>query len=244
MRAVSGIGRRCRTFALFFLVLASVGWARDKHVFVIHVAPPVNPETVQVGYFVTGDFGGVGDFRVDTRAQEIEIRLDQTSKPPKTLKAWLYASGCEFGLIRVDDLKMSDHEAQFACKALPTIDILAEFPRPAALKAYDLEVEVNYIPTWALRYFGITDGFVAPVRIATAAADLDGSFRFELPDFTKDPLFTSVEKNAWITFSVRERRAGNIVGELKAPESITDPLGMKVQATYLSPLMFTFVPAR
>src|SRR5450759_1795909 len=90
MRVVSGTGPRCRTGAcallLFCLAHVSIGSAKDKHLFVIHVAPPVNPETVQVGYFVTGDFGGVGDFRVDTREQEIDIRLDQTSKPPKTLK--------------------------------------------------------------------------------------------------------------------------------------------------------------
>jgi len=213
----------------------SIGSAKDKHLFVIHVAPPVNPETVQVGYFVTGDFGGVGDFRVDTREQEIDIRLDQTSKPPKTLKALLYAPGCEIGVISVDDLKVSDRETQFACKRLPSLDITAGFPRPAILKAYDLEVEVSYMAGWAHSFFGILDGSVSQFRVATVPAGRDGSFRFELPDFTKDPLFTTVEKDAWLSFSVRERRAGNIVGELK---------GLRIQDNYPSPLMFTFVPAR
>src|SRR5215831_2881846 len=151
MRVVNGTGstlsRTVRICSLVFLgaALASAGKVDKKHLFLIRVAPPVNPESVQVHYYLTGDFGAHGGFQVETHDQEIVIRLDQTSKPPKTLKAVLYAPGCEIDLIRADDLKNGDHEAQFDCHPLPALDIPAAFPRPAALNAYQLDVETNYI---------------------------------------------------------------------------------------------------
>ncbi len=239
MRVAGGIGQRLRAGALALccvLGMAGASMAKDKHVFVIHVAPPVNPETVQVGYFVTGDFGGAGNFRVETGEQEIGIRLDQTSKPPKTLKALLYAPGCEIALIRVDDLKVSEREAQFNCKPLPSIDIAAEFPRPAVLKGLNLEVDVNYVAEWSHDFFGITDGTVQTFRIATVSLGRDAAFRFELPDFSKDRLFDSLENKAYLTFHLRERGSGNFVAELKGLD--------KIQANYPQPLIFTFVAMR
>jgi len=237
-----------RACALLFLwaVLVSAGRGGDKkHLFLIHVAPPVNPESVQIHYFMTGDFGGHGGFQVETHDQEIAIRLDQTSKPPKSLKAVLYAPGCEIDLIRADDLRNGDHEAQFACHPLPALDIPAVFPRPAELNPYQLDVEVNYIAPWAHEFFGIADGAAMSIMIASITAGRDGSFRLHLPDFSKDPLYATLEKNAELHFYVRERSSGNLVAELKGPDSLTSPSGgMRIDAQFPTSLSFSFVASR
>jgi hypothetical protein len=237
-----------RATALLFLwvALASAGRGGDKkHLFLIHVAPPVNPESVQIHYFMTGDFGGHDGFQVETHDQEIAIRLDQTSKPPKSLKAVLYAPGCEIDLIRADDLRNGDHEAQFACRPLPALDISAAFPRPAALNPYQLDVEVNYIAPWSHEFFGVGDGAAMTILIASVTAGRDGSFRLHLPDFSKDPLYGTVGKNAELHFYVRERSSGNVVAELKGPDSLMSPSGgMRIEGNYPVPLTFMFVASR
>src|SRR5437588_10277591 len=118
MREVNGIGLKpswmIRAWSLVLLCAAAASAGRGgdkKHLFLIRVAPPVNAESVQVHYLLTGDFGAHDGFQVETQEQEIAIRLDQTSKPPKSLKAVLFAPGCEIALIRADDLKNGDHEA-------------------------------------------------------------------------------------------------------------------------------------
>ena len=250
MHVVNGIGLgRSLGFSLLLLfcaALASAGRGGDKkHLFVIHVAPPVSPEAVQVRYLMTGDFGGHAGFQVETQGQEIAIRLDQTSKPPKTLKAVLYASGCEIALIRADDLKTGDHETQFACHPLPALDISASFPRPAVLSPYQLDVEINYVAAWGHQFFGIGDGAALTIQVAAVTAGRDGSFRFQLPDFSKDPLYSSTEKDAELHLYVRERASGNVIAELKAPDSVVSQSGgMRIAGSYPVPLMFSFVTAR
>ncbi len=229
---------------LLCAALASGGRGGDKkHLFLIRVAPPVNPESVQVHYFMTGDFGGHDGFQVETRDQEIAIRLDQTSKAPKSLKAILYAPGCEIGLIRADDLKNGDREADFTCHALPALDIPAAFPRPAELNPYQLDVEVNYFAPWAHEFFG--EGSALNIPVASITAGRDGTFRLHLPDFSKDPLYATFGKTAELHFYVRERSSGNLVAELKGPDSLASPSGgMRIEGSYPAPLSFRFLAAR
>jgi hypothetical protein len=232
---------------LFFCVaLTTAAWGSDKkHLFLIRVAPPVNPESVQVRYFLTGDFGGHDGFQVETHEQEVAIRLDQTSKPPKSLKAVLYAPGCEIDLIRADDLKNGDREAEFACHPLPILDIPAGFPRPAALNPYQLDVEVSYLASWAHEFFGAGDGAAMTILVASVTAGKDGSFHLRLPDFSKDPLYASLEKNAELHFYVRERSSGNLVAELKGPDSLVSKSGgMRIDAAYPATLAFSFLASR
>ena len=250
MRVVNGIGltssRTLRTCSLLLLcaAMAAAGRGGDKkHLFLIRVTPPVNPESVQVHYYLTGDFGGYGGFQVETHEQEIAIRLDQTSKPPKSLKAVLYAPGCEINLIRADDLKNGDREAQFDCHPLPAFDIPAAFPRPAALTPYQLDVEVDYIAPWTHEFFG--EGAAMRIMVGSVTAGRDGSFRLHLPDFSKDPLYSTLGKNAELHFYVRERSSGNVVAELKGPDPLTLPSGgMRIDAQYPAPLSFSFLASR
>ena len=252
MREVNGTGlARRRTIhlcslALFCAGVAIAGRGGDKkHLFLIRVAPPVNPESVQVHYLLAGDFGTYGGFQVDTHEQEIAIRLDQTAKAPKNLKAVLYAPGCEIALIRADDLRNGDHEAQFVCRPLPALEIPAAFPRPAEFNPYQLDVEVSYIAPWAQDFFGVSNTAVLNLPILSVPAGRDGSFRLQLPDFSKDPLFSSFGKTAELHFYVRERSSGNLIAELKGPDSVVSPSGgMRIEANYPAPLAFTFIAVR
>jgi hypothetical protein len=83
------------------------------------------------------------------------------------------------------------------------------------------------------------------ILVASVTAGRDGSFRLHLPDFSKDPIYTTVGKNAELHFYVRERSSGNVIAELKGPDALTSASGgMRIEGNYPAPLAFSFVTAQ
>src|SRR5260370_23483988 len=116
-------------FGLFFGFLASCLAAQggaNENIFTISVAAPTSPKDVQVRYFLTGDFGV---YSSSTTARgvdnKIAIRSVDEAKSRRTLKAIVYAPGCQFVTIRVDDLAASSREVEFQCQKLPTTQVRA-----------------------------------------------------------------------------------------------------------------------
>jgi hypothetical protein len=85
----------------------------------------------EVRYFLTGPFGGYGAFVRGAEADgTYRIPLTQNGKPANTLKAILYARGCQFSLISMDLATTPTRSAMFECLPLSTITLSGQVSPP------------------------------------------------------------------------------------------------------------------
>jgi hypothetical protein len=185
-----------------------------EDIFTISVAPPTPAKDVQVRYFFTGEFGGHGSSEtVPADGNKLLIKTGVEGKSAKTFKAIAYAPGCQLVTISVDDLTAGNRQGDFHCLKLPTIQLHGRID-PIRLGQRKLQVEALYVCHWAMPFFGIKDGSTSPLELGSVAISSDGSFTLELPDFTADPTWPSISKDAELMFYLRDPVAGKPVGDL------------------------------
>jgi len=100
-----------------------------------------------------------------------------------------------------------------------------------------IEVTAVYNVRWAGKFFGLP----RPVRgliLANTKMESDGSFAFDLPDFTADPLWDSLSHDASLTFALIDTSNGMPLAELSAPGDLSLGSGLKVEARYPSTIEF------
>jgi hypothetical protein len=90
------------------------------------------------------------------------------------------------------------------------------------------EIEVTYLADWDHRFFGIEDGPVTTIRVATAFPDQMGQFEIPLPDFHAQSDLGDGE----FQFTLRQTRTRNIIAFLQPTGSLVGSRGLKVQASY------------
>jgi hypothetical protein len=235
--------RRPRVFALVLVAfvgscLASDGSSSDK-IFTITVPPPTLPKNVQVRYFLSGEFGGVFSSSTATGTEDkIVIRTEHESKAATSFKAIVYSPGCQFVTISVDDLSASDRQGEFQCQKLPTTLLRGRVPT-SGTQGKDLQVEVLYVCSWAPQFFNIGQGAISPFVLDKVPVATDGSFSIELPDFSSDPLWASLSKNAALTFYLVDAATGHPLNTLAPPESLSQGSSLKVAASYPGEVQFT-----
>ena len=100
----------------------------SKNIFAIQVDPSVNAEELQVRYFMTGDFGGLGGFQVEQRGEHrIVIHTEEKGMAAKTLKIAFYAPHCQIQTTSVDDLSESSREVNSTALLLAISSFKASF---------------------------------------------------------------------------------------------------------------------
>jgi len=115
------------------------------------------------------------------------IPLEQEGKPAITLKAILYARGCQFTVLSVDLLSDATRNATFECLQLSTITLRGRIsPPPSGAGA--LDVEIRYLSSWDHKFFGFSDGIVQSFSVGKASLNAGGRFQIQIPDFSKDPI--------------------------------------------------------
>ena len=115
---------------------------------------------MEVRYFLTGAFGGYGSFVRDPGEDgAYRIPLEQKGKPAITLKAILYARGCQFTILSVGLMTNPTRSATFECNQLSTTTLRGRISSPP-LNTVDLDVEVRYLSSWDHRFFGNIDGAI------------------------------------------------------------------------------------
>jgi hypothetical protein len=219
--------------ALILIFLAPCFAAQDSgsgDIFTIVVAKPTIAKDVQVRYFFTGEFGGYGSSISDPVAgNKVVIKTGVEGKSAKTFKAIVFAPGCQFVTITVDDLNASNRQGDFQCQKLPTVQLHGRVDR-LQLGQRDLQVEALYVCDWAMSYFGIADGSVSPLSLGQVSLAADGSFTLEVPDFTADPTWPSISKEAELMFFLKDAQADKRMGLLVASASRTG--NVHVAASY------------
>jgi hypothetical protein len=236
-----------RAIPLFVLSLPGLASADAPPVnsFVIHVETASHRADLQVHYFMTGIFGGVGGYNftlVDDDGLLIPTEYEQ--KPAKTLRMVLYMPGCQVQLIRLDNLQAASREADFHCYHLATVRLRGKLDSSMIPFDQDPEVRVEYVAQWSHPFFGIMDGPVMTLGVGSTSITPDGFFVIDLPDFAADPISSNVGKDAYFMSTVRSRKSGNILAGLEADEPFrATPVGdLKIELEYPSPVAFFALP--
>lgn len=222
----------------FALSLAAQTTSSDE-VFTISVVPPTSTKDVQVRYFLNGDSAVQQSSSIaKPDEQNILVKTGAEGKPAKSFRAIVFAPGCQFVTIREDDLAASKRQAEFQCQKLTTVPLTgkADISRFAGR---DMQVEALYVCDWAGQFFGTPGLAISPFNVGKAKMASDGSFSIELPDFSGDPLWNNLGRNATLMFSLVDASTGERVARLAAPRDLSRKGSLKVASSYPAAIQFT-----
>jgi len=199
--------------------------------FTISVAPPTSAKDLQLRYFVSDETGvRWSSTLAKATDNEIQISANTAQRPAKTLKVLAYAPGCQFVTFTVDDLATSARQGNFQCDKLPSTQLRGTVPAPSGQQQQ--QVEAMYVVNWASKFFGVPGASISPLALAQAPVGADGSFQMDLPDFTADPLWQSLSRNAGLMFFLKDKATGRRIAELQPPASLARSGNLKVAANY------------
>jgi hypothetical protein len=190
-------------------------------------------EDVQIDYFMGGSFGGYGDFvRTEKNRLTYNIYASVNGHPAKGIKVIAYLPGCEIATLDIPVLSARS-ERHLPCKPLASITLLGRILPVSMTLEEPTEVEVSYLAMWDHQFFGISDGMVTTIRLATVVPDDNGRFEVKLPDLYKQKLGDGL-----FQFLLRHSITGNIIASLRPLESDTDSDGLKVRSSYPPVMQF------
>ena len=200
-------------------------------IFTISVAAPISAKDVQVRYFLTDQSGERWTSTATAASSDkLVIRAADAGKTPKTFNAFAYAPGCQFVTFTAQDLASSTRQGDFQCQKLPTVELRGKIALPAG--DHQMQVESMYVARWAGKFFSVPGLSISPLAVTKATVDADGSFVMDLPDFTLDPLWNTLSKDATLMFFLTDTASGHRVAGLKAPAALSRAGNLKVAATY------------
>ena len=211
----------------------------SENTFTIEVDPSVKTEELQVRYFMTGDFGGLGGFQVEQDGEHrIVIRTEEKGMAAKTLKIAFYAPHCHVQTISVDELSQSSREGGFHCTPLGDIRLQGKFSLGPTTPDQKIEVLIQYLGFWGHSFFGITDGTVLSFDVAKSAITRDGSFQLFLPNFAEDGGSSSQREDSCFAVYVRDAALGYVLAELMPPAAISRAGNLKIIPSYPQTIEF------
>jgi len=197
-------------------------------------------ETVQIHYFMTGPFGGYGGFvKAEQNVHAYRIEAAVKGIAASRIKTILYAPGCEIATFDDPLPGPSTVSEQFTCRKLPTVSLTGRIVPESAPRGQKPEVAISYLARWDHAFFGIVDGMVTQIWIATAVLDAEGMFQVQLPDFGRDPIASSRPDSVGeFQFWLRDVGTGNTMGSLEPSEFKTGLSGLRIQSWYPEGLAF------
>jgi hypothetical protein len=210
-----------------------------EDIFTIAVAPPISTKDVQVRYVLNGN-PQIQQSSTFARPedQRILIKNSADAMPAKSIRAIVFAPGCQFATIKADDLAAGSRQAEFQCQKLSTTPLHGKADT-ASLSGRDLQVEALYLCNWAGQFFGVQGLAISPFSVAKARVENDGSFALDLPDFSADPLWANVSHNATLMFFLVDASTGAHLARLSAPGNISRRGALKIAASYPAEIQFS-----
>jgi hypothetical protein len=191
----------------------------NQDIFTISVAAPTSAKDVQVRYFLSGDPAVQQSSSIaNPDENRIVVKTGAEGKPAKSFKAIVFAPGCQFATIQADDLAASTRQAPFECQKLNTTPL--------------------YVCNWAGPFFGVPGLAISPLAIGKAKMETDGTFAFELPDFSADPLWANMAHNASLMFFLVDASNGEHLARLTAPANLSRKGSLKVATSYPAEIQF------
>ena len=205
----------------------------------IFLPKSVPSESVQGQYMQSGPFGGSGGYiKATPNVANYEIEAGVNGSAANAVRIILYAEGCQTEKLVVF-VRKSIEEREFVCEPLPTIAFRGEVSQFTSFHAKDVQIEFDYLASWACEFFGLVDCMVPTFLVATVTPDRGGSFSVALPDLYRDrnEEETSSRLTGEFNVVVRERRTGNILGFLRPRQPLSGDF-LKVAERYPPVLQF------
>lgn len=193
--------------------------------------------SVHIFYYMTGPFGGFGSFVGPENGRSMcEIVASVDGKPANRVKIIAYAAGCQIETFDIPMVSQTTSQ-QFSCIPLKQKTLRGQItPPPITQRA--TEVEVTYLAMWDHQFFGIGDGFVTAIPIATGIPDQNGNFEVTLPDLGAQ----SNLGEAALMFTLNELKPRKRLGTLSPENHGRDPLSLKVASSYPPLIRFSLIP--
>jgi hypothetical protein len=192
---------------------------------------------IEVRYGLSGAFGyhggSVGEHDKDGAYR---IPLEGDGKPAKTLKAILYAEGCQFSILSVDLLSDPTRNKTFECVPLSKITLRGRISPPPTVTGA-LDVVIDYVAAWDHKFFDLGDGMVQTFRLGIAPLDAEGRFEIAIADFSKDRI-TNERNDAYLQLIVREHSTWNTVTWIVPQADLQYNIGLKILPWYGSEILF------
>jgi hypothetical protein len=186
-------------------------------------------ETVQINYFMIGPFGGYGDFvRTEKGRTTYDVVASVDGKAAANVKVIAYLPGCEIATLEIP-MQGTTLSRPLSCKLLSRILLRGQISPISIIQDYPpAEVEVDYLAMWDHQFFGIVDGPVISLHVATVVPDEKGQFEVAVPDFSKQTNLGEGE----FQFILRQTTTGNIIAFLRPTSEDRDDVGLKVRPSY------------
>ena len=232
-----------RTYRLFFVLslafsVCLVAQTSNQDIFTISVAAPTSAKDIQVRYFLGGD-PAVQQSSSIAKPDEnrIVIKTGVEGKTAKSFRAIIFAPGCQFATIQSDNLAAGTRQAPFDCQKLTTTPLHGKVD-VSRFGGKDLQVEALYVCNWAGPFFGVPGLAISPFSIGKAKMETDGTFAFELPDFSADPLWANLAHTASLMFFLVDASNGEHLARLTAPSNLSRKGSLKVASGYPVEIQF------
>lgn len=181
----------------------------------LFLPPAIASESVRMNYFMIGPFGGYGGYVVAEKGRaSYDIAASVNGVPAETVKIIAYLPGCEIQKLEITMANRLESRT-LACKTLGTVLLQGRIVRGPVKELSGLKVEISYQADWDHEFFGIADGFVTTIPVATVTPDESGQFQVALPDFFKQ---SGLGAGSY-QFLLRKKAGGNIVATL-IPENM------------------------
>ncbi len=204
-------------------------------------------ETVQIVYFMVGPFGGSGGYTQQRAGlHSYEITASVEGKAATQIKMMVYAAGCEiqtFAVALTDDSKV---KLKFECQPVRTVMLSGQIMPNDLVPDKNAELVVMYVAFWANRFFGIADGAVPEIRLATVSPDTNGMFQVDVPQFSVDASQSDSEPGASLHLILRDSKTLNPIAHNLEPEVTelrSEDHGLRIRLDYPSGLKFTAWPS-
>ena len=207
----------------------------------ISLPEDVPSETVQIHYFMTGEFGGYGG-NLETKPNQTEYKIDASvqGRAINSIKIIGYAPGCKFQAFEPDLMQSLSPRVRFDCEPLSKITIDGAIPSDL-MGHENAELEIRYVAFWASRFFAVADGMVSEFQVATARPDLDGNFRVDIPDFSADETNSSHPGGANLRFMLRNSETLSPIAINLTPEQTefqSETHQLRIRPSYPAGLKF------
>ena len=213
----------------------------------VSISLPANipSETVQIPYFLVGPFGGYGGYTERrTGLHSYEISPLVGGKAATEIRMIVYASGCEIQTFVLPLAQDSRIKQEFECRRVATVKLSGQIAPAELVRDNNAELVVSYMAYWAHGFFGIADGMVTELRLATVVPEGSGIFQVELPYFSADAAATS-QPRASFRLMLRDSKTLNHIAsnlEPEMPDLRLKQHNLRIQSHYPDGLKFAAGP--
>jgi hypothetical protein len=148
------------SFIMCIAVLATLpSRAADTPTVTIKLSPEIHSEDATVVYYLYGAFGAVGESTMPMpNVHSYKIKMIYQGKLASSIKAVIYATGCEFDTFEANISADAVIEKSYECVPLPTVSLVGHIAHSRALlRKRNLEVVLRYLGDWECGFFELQD---------------------------------------------------------------------------------------